>query len=67
MKIERVINKSINRQGYFWVVKCKTIEDATSVKNLLGLGKGAILHRSRSGNPFWAVATRYNDFEVKDE
>ena len=66
MKVERVVNKTLNRQGYSWVVKLDTLSEASNLKRQMGTGRGYITKSVTSKHPFWVVAQMYDHFEVKE-
>lgn len=66
MKIERLVNKSLNRQGYFWVVKLNTLAEAKDIKLQLGIGRGYVIQNAKSKYPFWVVVERHEYFGVEE-
>ena len=66
MKIERLVNKTLNRQGYFWVVKLNTLAEANDLKQQIGIGRGQVKENVKSKNPFWVVAERHEHFGVEE-
>lgn len=65
MNVERLINKALNRQGYYWVVKLETLSAATELKQQIGVGRGYIHQNIKSNHPFWVLATTYNHFGIE--
>lgn len=66
MKVERVVNKTLNRQGYSWVVKLDTLSEASNLKRQMGAGRGYITKSVTSKHPFRVVAQMYDHFEVEE-
>ena len=38
MKVERFVNKTLNRKGYSWAVKLDTLAEAAELKRQMGIG-----------------------------
>lgn len=58
--LERVINKTLNKQGWFWAFKFDNKNDAFVKKKLLDYGS-AMYYESRSNKrPYWILTSKYN-------
>ena len=67
MKVEQLASKTLNRQGYSWVVKLDTLAEAAALKRQMGIGRGYVTKSLKSKHPFWVVARLHDDFYQEQE
>jgi hypothetical protein len=53
--MNRIVNKQLNRQGFYWAEKFSTTEEAVALKKKLGIGAGQLHYVPRSKRPYWVM------------
>lgn len=55
MNTERVTNKTLNRQGWFWAAKFDNITEAETLISILPLGMKQYHLAKKSTKPHWVL------------
>ena len=55
MNAERVTNRTLNRQGWFWAVKFDNTVEAESLISTLPLGTKQYYLSKTSAKPYWVL------------
>ena len=59
MNAERVTNKTLNHEGWYWAVKFDNVADADAFKATLPMGtKQYYLSKGNSAKPHWILIKR---------
>ena len=53
--IERITNKKLAREGYFWARKFRTVESALTAMREYGIGECRVWANHRSKLPYWLL------------
>ena len=56
---ERIVNKKLNRLGYFWARKFETSEDALTALREYSVGQCQVYNSPRGKKPFWILLKNF--------